>query len=241
MNGAPLADRKRLWVYGGFAAIFLSSVVLIAVTPAARQTVQTIAGTVGVAALLGALFQLVRDSTKHERELFLKRDEQHFMLGVTSHMADVVFDKHVAFCEAYINKLLDTVTELIEKGPTEHTMQLSKDLRTIRLDYMTWITPDVRHRLEHFESELARLGGEALRWSKNPPTDHTQYKERHDAVSERFQRLLPDLFGQDVDKRGISAAATIEYVRDILGIQQLVEMRSELVRRAHEGLLGGSK
>ncbi len=48
----------------------------------------------GVAALSAALFAVVQDLLAHEREVRL----QEF----SSHMANTAFDKHVAFCEAYV-------------------------------------------------------------------------------------------------------------------------------------------
>lgn len=238
-----MADRQlRLhhwWVYGIYGLVFVASATLIAITPAARQVVQNIAGAVSIAALLAALFQLVRDSTAHERAVWLKRDEQHFAIGVTSHMANVVFDKHVVFCEAYITKVQETVTALLRNGPTGDALNWAVALRVVRQQHEAWITTAMAERLEAFEGVLRKMGAEAhtVDRSGGVPELPDSMRRQRDNIDMRFRQLLPDLFGEDVDRQGASAAAIIQHARDILGIEQLVEMRSEIIRRAHEGIV----
>ena len=56
----------------------------------------------GVGALLVVLYQLLRDHATFERELELKTRDHLFTLSVTSHMAELAFDKSVAFSEEYL-------------------------------------------------------------------------------------------------------------------------------------------
>jgi hypothetical protein len=49
--------------------------------------------------------------------ILLRRDEQQFHVGVTSHMSNVVFDKHVVFCEEYMAEVRETVTTFFETTP----------------------------------------------------------------------------------------------------------------------------
>jgi threonine/homoserine/homoserine lactone efflux protein len=59
----------------------------------------------GVAAMVAMLYQFIRDQAAHERALDLQEKQHRFDLGVTSHMANVAFDKHMAFVEKYISTM----------------------------------------------------------------------------------------------------------------------------------------
>ena len=70
----------------------------------------------GVGALFIALFQLLRDEAAHVKALEIHDKQQLFNVGVTSHMANVAFDKHVEFSETYIKKMQEGLTELFRTG-----------------------------------------------------------------------------------------------------------------------------
>jgi hypothetical protein len=228
----------RCVVYLGYALIFGAAIVLIAVEPAARQTVQNVAGGVGVAALLGALFTLVRDSTAHERAVWLKRDEQQFNLGVTSHMANVVFDKHVVFCEAYIRIVHEAVDALLRSGPSKDALGWATKLNDLRRAHTPWVPVQVTKELEYFEYELRRMGADNYIANMPGVRGTKSGIDANNAMHERFLRLLLDVIeGSDTEKKGKSAVDVIQLVGEVLDIERLVELRGELVRRAHRGLL----
>lgn len=99
-----------------------------------------------VAVLSGAVWQLFRDRLSHERNLeiqqreeFVKSDFQRwqdlFSLGATSHMANTVFNKHVEFCEKYLEEVHETVVTLTREGPTEKALNHSNELYSLRIKY----------------------------------------------------------------------------------------------------------
>ncbi|XCN73254.1 MAG: hypothetical protein Q3M24_00390 [Candidatus Electrothrix aestuarii] len=57
----------------------------------------------GVAALIGALYQLMRDQASFEKQLNIQERELQYALGAASHMANAAFDNHIQFCEKYMN------------------------------------------------------------------------------------------------------------------------------------------
>lgn len=50
-----------------------------------------------------------------------------------------------------------------------------------------------------------------------------------------LQRILPQYFGKEPED-GISSETIEERVREMLGIQRLVDLRTGLIARAHAGL-----
>ena len=76
-------------LYGGLTAIFVASFLFVATLPAG-EILQRIAGNVGIAALIGALFLLFRDYAAYDRELLLRRDDQQFQIGDSNDAASTV-------------------------------------------------------------------------------------------------------------------------------------------------------
>ena len=64
------------------------------------QWIQDLAAIPVFAALSGAAFQLIRDQLKYQDSVALQRDQQHFVVGGTSQMANVAFED-AEFCERY--------------------------------------------------------------------------------------------------------------------------------------------
>ena len=64
--------RGSVWTYLVLAVVFVG-VMSIAYALPAQSILASIAGNVGVVALVGALFQLFRDQAAHEKALMLKR------------------------------------------------------------------------------------------------------------------------------------------------------------------------
>lgn len=73
----------------GYAPIFNSGAII-----SNARNLQSILATPGAAALVLALWQLLRDEASFAKERLLKQEERIHALGVSSHMAEVAFDKH---------------------------------------------------------------------------------------------------------------------------------------------------
>lgn len=137
--------------YVVLALVFVSSALAALVLPVG-DAFKGIIATPGVVALLGVIYQLIRDNAQFERNLFLQQDQQIFNLGMTSHMANVVFDKHVEFCEKYMMEVHETIGTLFREGPSETAMQHANNLFKIDREYSAWIPKQIALQLELFES-----------------------------------------------------------------------------------------
>jgi hypothetical protein len=227
-----------IWPYLILAATFVCFTSLAFVLPA-QNILAAIAGNVGVVALVGALFQLFRDQAAHEKAIALKRDDQHFQVGVTSHMSNVVFDKHVVFCEAYMAKVRETVDTLIRNHANIDAVHRANELYQIRRNHSTWVTEAMSARLSQFEDAIRKMGAQAEFISN--VTGNPQYAEQRAAaikfVYAEFERIVPHLFSK-LAEDGIGSETIEERVREMLGVNQLVDMRTALIRRAHKHVIG---
>ena len=226
----------RVLIYGGLAIVFAASYVLAATYPAG-DIVRTIAGSVSVGALIGALLQLYRDEAAYERLLNLRRDDQQFQVGVTSHMSNVVFDKHVEFCEEYMEEVRATVDELIRSHASQAAVAHANKLFEIRRRHATWVTTAMSQKLSQFEDAVRKLGAAAGFVADT--TGNPQYAEQRaqavEYVFKEFQRILPQLFGKESED-GIGSESIEARVREMLGIELLVDLRAKLIARAHKSL-----
>jgi len=229
-------NRRGVLTYVVLLFVFAASFTLASIVPVG-EVLKTLSGSVALTSLIGALFKLVTDNAAHERAVLLRRDEQRFNVGVTSHMANTVFDKHVSFCEEYMASVHATVVSLYQHGPSEHALTSAQQLRDIRIRHATWITTGMSQDLEAFETQVRKIGagGQFVATAAGPAyAEHRQ--RRIEEIYETFERLLPDIYSKEPGKSDATAQQTMECVRDILDIERLVELRSELIRRAHAGL-----
>lgn len=130
------------WLLG---VVFVVSAIITLVAPIS-EFFKGVTILPAVAVLSGAVWQLFRDRLSHERNLeiqqreeFVKSDFQRwqdlFSLGATSHMANTVFNKHVEFCEKYLEEVHETVVTLTREGPTEKALNHSNELYSLRIKY----------------------------------------------------------------------------------------------------------
>lgn len=152
---------RPTWVaYAIATAVLLGSFTAAYVLPVS-ETFRGVLSVPGVGALVAALYQLLRDSTAHERALELQEANQAFTLGVSSHMANVAFDKHAAFAEEYMSCVTARLPELFQAGPTVTAMGIADDLQSIRAKHSAWLDEELENRLLPFERALRRLGADA--------------------------------------------------------------------------------
>jgi hypothetical protein len=124
---------RAVKVYVGSGAVLLASFAAAWLLPVA-ELFKGFAAVPGVGALLNVLFQLWKDERAHERTVELLHRQQDFALATASHMADVAYDKHVAFCEAYVDRTNRGLIELMISGPSKEVLSLAGDLHKIRTD-----------------------------------------------------------------------------------------------------------
>ena len=134
---------RHSWKVYVVAAVVLVVSFVAAWTLPTTDILRGVIGLQGVAALFAALYQIVRDEAAHARVLDLQERQQLFNLGVTSHMANVAFDRHVGFSEQYISRMQQGLTQLFQTGPPGESLKLCSDLIDIRLSFRAWITEDL--------------------------------------------------------------------------------------------------
>lgn len=181
----------------------------------------------GVGALFGALFQLLRDDAEHQRKLAIQHDQQQFDLGVTSHMADVAFDKHVEFCEEYADELHATLNTLFREGETVKALDHATKLRNIQIKHAIWVTPEISAKLDPFELALRKVGA----------TVHVQRATGGRIKPEDLEKLY-DVFYKILDIKTtpdsvtdeqIAVTAVLAKLRDVLAVGELLALRRALV------------
>jgi hypothetical protein len=178
-----------------------------------------------VGALSGVIVQIFRDHAAYERVQMLQQQQQDYSLGVTSHMANLTFDKHVEFCEAYMTQMTEGFAKLMSQGPTPDAAGIALGLKVLRIKYVTWISPDVYKNLELFEQALfdigmlSPIGGEV-------PSNREDVKALEEA-----QHLFDVITGDKKTLAGnedhIAITKVIEHLQGILGIRELFTLRKK--------------
>lgn len=224
---------NRRAIYTALAVIFAASIGSAAFFHSfPLRVVGDLAGIPAVLALFGALFQLARDSLAFERSVRLEEARNRFTVGATSHMADVAFDKHVEFCEQYVEEMFTTLENLFRKGPSEDALQHASSLYGIRKARAVWLTPEIEADLERFEAALRKIGANAQLLKMVPGTP--------EAIKEMFSEFA-HVFGAKYGFKQwagepVTQERTIEAVivslRKILGIDELTRLRGELIKSA---------
>ena len=200
-----------------------------------NSTIQALIALPGSAGLLIALWDVIKSSIEQKNRMEEKSAEQSFMLSATSHMAEKAFDKHVEFCEKYVEKANEGLVVLFSKGPTEDALKIASELYAIRRIYILWETSDVTLFLDKFEKALREMGATEhfINFSNLPVgPQRTQ-------LVEKIFKIFTDVV--NIDKLPndatpeIAVAHIIDRLRDHLGILELTRLRkfylSEAVKR----------
>ena len=160
-----------------------------------------------------------------------------FSLGASSHMANIAFDKHVAFCEAYVAEMQATLSALYREGPHRDALEQAAALHSIQEKYRVWLTPEIEKDLEPFEKALREIGAgsgyvEAVRESGNRD-DGALRAETIKLIYQKFAEVvgLPQWNGQQVTTE-LTTRAIIEKLRAVLGISELTALRRIIVANA---------
>lgn len=152
---------KYSWkIYIILGIVFVSSILLSLYLPT-TDILRELSSFPAIVALVGVIYQIFKDQSAFERQLLLQQSQNHFMLGASSHMANVAFDKHVAFCEECITEMHQIVSELFTKGPSPIALTHAAKLYRIQQKYTTWLTPAIFESINKFEQTLMNIGADA--------------------------------------------------------------------------------
>lgn len=228
-------------IYIGLAVVFLASAATLKLLPYGTL-LQEFAAIPLVGSLAAALFQVLRDITAHERQVLLQDSQQRFALGASSHMANVAFDKHVAFTEEYIAEVFKTLDTLFQKGPTEEALSHANNLFSLRRKYTVWLTDEIDKTLQAFEGALRTVG--ANDWFlKNAGSDQNRQK-----AIEEMHKVFADILGREnmgADNwkgkplsKEVAISHIVQGLRTVLGTEELTKIRGALIKKALNGAEG---
>lgn len=220
-------------LYLGYTLVFVASIGIVLLLPI-KEVLKDIAVIPGIGSLFLLLQKLWREAQAHERVVDLQYKQQDFMLGTASHMASVVYDKHVEFCEDYTRRVQEGLQELLRSGPTKDTVNIGGDLVRIRIKHAAWLTTQIEEKLKPFEMALIKIGSE---W-------HTlEYLGSGDKRKEIVTRIY-DSFGLVIGERKplsegeeVAVERVMNHIRELLGIHVLTNLRikaSELALKRAE-------
>ena len=232
--------RQKILTCSGFSIVFIASISAVVLLPIS-ETFKGLISIPSVGALIGALWQIFRDQAAFDKQLELQRKQQFYNLAVTSHMANVAFDKHVEFCEKYMKEVHDTVSTLFREGPTPEALKHAASFYTLRSDYAAWITEDIASGLLPFEQVLRRLGSkvhlvDVLNKEYNQGnilTDKVETQRRQ--AIEEMHSLFGDILNIE-NKVEVNQDIAVESIktkiRKILGIEELTKIRELVIQEA---------
>ena len=223
------------WSWKVYVVAVIVSVVsfVLAWTLPTTEILRVIVGLPGVGAIFTVLIQIVRDQAAHERALELQEKQQLFNLGVTSHMAQVAFDKHVQFSEQYIARMQRGLTDLFQTGPRKESLQFLDDLVDIRLSFRVWITEDLETKVMLFEKALRQIGGLSIELEGLPPGEARTLK-RHER--EKVWLSVLGLNDKDQIDEKIAPRKIMSHLQELLGVTQLSRLREAVVQAAIDAL-----
>jgi hypothetical protein len=188
---------------------------------------QDVAAAPAILALIGVLYQLVRDEAAHIKQLALQHDQQHFELAITSHMADVAFDKHVALCDEFVGELFITLQCLMDNPQDyEGAKKRADTIGGVIRKHAVWITPELQAQLEEFGESVRNISSKAYVAGKHPSAGGRQ----------EVLDLLLDLIDTGSapgkpPKRELSYRKLIDHARRVLNVKELTDLRQTLLTR----------
>ena len=199
-----------------------------------------------IGALLTALLQEYRDNKSYNRSIRQQQIQHDFDVGTTSHMANVVFDKHVDFCEKYLEEVHQAVVTLTRHGPCKEALNHANKLYTLRIQYTAWLTQDIEEKLQTFEDALRHIGAssgfasavlEGIQSDAYKGNDlERQRSSRSKAIDEMYNtfKTVLDFNEDEIKNEEATVKAIKEHVREILKTKELVDIRTKLISRAYD-------
>jgi hypothetical protein len=101
-----------------------------------------------------------REGIAHERSKLLAERQNAFSMGANSHMASVVFDKYIGFCEEYVEAMSNALYTLIQEGNSDQPLD-ARDFFKIRQKWALWLSHEIDDKLDGFEHNFTRIGVDA--------------------------------------------------------------------------------
>jgi hypothetical protein len=148
-------------------------------------------------------------------------------------MANVAFDKHVAFVEQYISTMQAGLTDLFTTGPPGESLKFSHKLEHVRLSFRAWITEDIEAKVMPFESALRNMGAHKIVLEGLPVGP-----ERTRVVNEIY-RIFSDVTGtprEGTIDETLAPRRIMTHLQDCLEARQLSLLRRVTIQAAINAL-----
>lgn len=184
----------------------------------------------GFFALITLVVEAWRDKRTHERNLDLLSRQQANSLAIASHMATVIFDRQVEFCETYFELAHNILLELFTTGPTKIALTKAHELYRIRFRYSPWLSPQIESGLLPFEKALREIGSSAQMVEMNlPQPQHELFVKKMFDAFIKISDISEPLEG-DSPEEAISSIIT--HLRNVVGVNQLTNLRDQAIQTA---------
>lgn len=186
----------------------------------------------GATALFSIVYKFWKDERAHERQVELQVRQQEFAFLPASHMASVAYDKHVKFCEEYLEAVNKAVFELWAEGPNVKALGHANLLRDIRDRHTAWLTREIEEKLFPIEAALRQIGaGSHVLPLVQPGSERSKIV---DDVYGAFGKITES--GKENQGSAAAVASITDSLRELLGIKELTELRTEVTKLARDRL-----
>jgi len=186
----------------------------------------------GATALFSIVYRFWKDERAHERQVEIQARQQEFAFLPASHMASVAYDKHVKFCEEYLEAVNKAVFELWAEGPNVKALGHANSLRDIRDRHTAWLTREIEEKLFPIEAALRKIGaGSHVLPLVQPGSERSKIV---DDVYGAFGKITES--GKENQGSTAAVASITDSLRELLGIKELTELRTEVTKLARDRL-----
>lgn len=215
-----------------FLAVFAVFIFGLMLCLLANTAVQVVGAATSIGAICAGIFHLIRDEFQRHHERQLSDQGQVLSIGAMSHMAKITFDKHVEFCEAYVQTFAGVLHALLTDGPTRKCIQHASDLTDIRERYALWLTHDIKVPLIALENALREIGRHERMLEVLPVSE--ERSQRVDSMYNLFYQILPlkNDSEENFEERAIAASKIMDHLRDILKVTDFTKLRDVLIKKS---------
>lgn len=211
------------------ASVFVGSFLITLITDP-ETTVGKIAQYPGLLALFGALWKILQDEIRDQRNIKIADSQALNSLFAGSHYASRVYDKQLEFCEGYWRHVLDIIKEMGKEAESPVLVQKANDLYTYRMERAIWLPENLTLDLEGFEKALRSLGAESSRIDKLPVG--TERSKRVDNMMRMFEEIMHISSTKNDENKTLSYVAVLSKLQEVLGVSIGYQWRQGFLERA---------
>ena len=224
-------------IYLCFATVFIVAGILLLVGAVKNIAFLQVLATIPlVGSLVSVLVQVLRDEAAYQRDLLLQSAQNQFILGASSHMANVAFDKHSEFSEEYAEEVHKALDSLFREGPSDDVLKHAYALHQTRRKYIVWLTAELEAALDPFEDLYRKIGANSVYVNVT-----TADQGRQAALNRMYSDFAKALGMHEWDGEqltdDLAIAALVRKLRDVLGTEELTRLRVAIVNKASKELI----